>query len=78
MRGAVTAKVAEDDTVLQPPATAVVHGVADFVRTPPNDEAAATKRDHLGHKGEAVAPSLRIKRGENLVWTFYLDEVSTV
>ncbi len=78
MRGAVTAKVAEDDTVAQPPATAVVHGVADLVRTPPNDEAAATKRDHLRHKGKALVPSLGIERSENLVWTSYLDEVSAV
>src|SRR5262245_12518398 len=78
MPGAIAANVAENDTVAQPPATAVVHGVADLVRAPPNGEAATTKRDHLGHEGKTLVPSLGIERGQNLGRTSYLDKVSSV
>ena len=68
VRRAVTAKLAEDHSVAQPAAAAVVHGVADLVRSPPHSEAPATERDHFRHEGKALVPSLRIESGKNLEW----------
>ena len=75
---AVTAKFAEDDSVAQPAAATVVHGVADLVRAPPHGKTLATEPDHLRHKRKALVMSLRIERRENLAWTPHLHEVPAV